>query len=65
MAQKLLKNVLSCKHWDKGYNSIKLKKDMKEKYKIDLIYPLKKNQKNIRLTDKEMSKFRLRRKNER
>jgi transposase len=42
---------------DKGYNSIKLKKDMKEKYKIDLIYPLKKNQKNIRLTDKERSKL--------
>ena len=49
---------------DKGYNSSKLKKDMKEQYKIDLIYPLKKNQKNMILTDKEKSKFRLRRKNE-
>ena len=42
---------------DKGYNSIELKKEMKEKYQTNLIYPLKKNQTNVEFTDTEKNKL--------
>jgi transposase len=42
---------------DKGYNSLKLKKALKEDRKINLIYPLKKNQKNKYFSNNELKKL--------
>lgn len=42
---------------DKGYNSYELKTKLKRNYKINLIYPLKKNQKNQYFSKSELKKL--------
>ena len=42
---------------DKGYNSKNLKKQLKQQYKLNLIYPLKKKQENKYFTDEELAQL--------